>query len=76
MEVTCYSETSVDFQRTTRHHIQEDSTLLRIILFQNISLRYSEGKIAPCILKQELKFRSRRVDSKHDLERDYFSLEH
>jgi hypothetical protein len=27
MEATCSSETSVDFQRTTRRHIPEDTTL-------------------------------------------------
>jgi hypothetical protein len=28
MEATCSSEMSVDFQRTTSHHIPEDRTLL------------------------------------------------
>jgi hypothetical protein len=27
VEVTCFSETSVDFQRTARHYIPEDGTL-------------------------------------------------
>jgi hypothetical protein len=27
IEATCFSETSVDFQRTTRRHIPEDGTL-------------------------------------------------
>jgi hypothetical protein len=37
MEAICLSETSVDFQRTTRHYIQEDSTLLCIFcLFRAI----------------------------------------
>jgi hypothetical protein len=31
MEAICFSETSVDFQRTTRSYIPEDGTLLFII---------------------------------------------
>jgi hypothetical protein len=33
MEAICSSEKSVDTQRTTRHYIPEDSTLLKLILF-------------------------------------------
>jgi hypothetical protein len=33
MEPTCSSETSVDFQRTTRRYIPEDRTLLNFVRF-------------------------------------------
>jgi hypothetical protein len=34
MEAICSSETSVDFQRTTRHYIPEDSTLQDMATFR------------------------------------------
>jgi hypothetical protein len=42
MDAICSSETSVDFQRTTRSYISEDSTL-RII--RSLCLGYQDGSV-------------------------------
>jgi hypothetical protein len=38
MEATCSSETSNDFQRTTRRYIPEDRTLHNVMVFEGRSI--------------------------------------
>jgi hypothetical protein len=45
MEATCYSETSVEFQRTTRPYVPEDRNVGEIIVSHILSLKqYSSMK--------------------------------
>jgi hypothetical protein len=43
MEAICFSETSVDFKRTTRRYIQEDRTL-QTVMYQQILVEVSSAK--------------------------------
>jgi hypothetical protein len=47
MEGTCSFETSVDFQRTARRYIQEDSSLHQLVIAQlfNVVLLRSDSKL-------------------------------
>jgi hypothetical protein len=47
MEAMCFSETSIDFQRTTRRYIPEDSTLLQLY----ITTRYLKSTFGYLITK-------------------------
>jgi hypothetical protein len=45
MEVICSSETSVDFQRTTRHYIPEDRSLQLFNIDLSVVLRIQQLKV-------------------------------
>jgi hypothetical protein len=50
MEATCSSETSVDFQRTTRHYIPEDKTLLKHCYRLSLERHKKSFVLQNCIL--------------------------
>jgi hypothetical protein len=57
MEATCSSETSVDFQWTTRRYIPDDRTLLSIIRCRKVLLRiYADSYVCDpeCEIKPSL----------------------